>query len=45
MKTVIDYYNIAFKVWFSEMLLYAKEDYTAADMAILSITMILEGRF
>lgn len=45
MKTVKDYYVIAFRTWFSETLFVSKNDYTAADMADLAIAMILEGRF
>lgn len=45
MKTINDYYDIAINVWLYEMLLYAKESYVAANMARLSVSMILEGRF
>lgn len=45
MKTVKDYYAIAYHSWFSEMLFALKTDNTAAVMTDLALTMILEGRF
>lgn len=45
MKTAQDYYEIAYLTWLVEMVFLSKESYVAADMAGLSIAMILEGRF
>lgn len=50
MKTVTDYYNIAFDEWYYQTpkgyLIYISDvEYTAANMAYLAAEMILEGRF
>lgn len=50
MKTVRDYYNIAFDTWYYNIpkgyLIFVSDvEQTGADMAYLSLDMIMEGRF
>lgn len=50
MKTIKDYYSIAFDTWYYNtpkgyLIYVSKVEYTAASMAWLATEMILEGRF